>query len=545
MDIHTSNPLAPGVVDGSYRELALWTINDNDDDEFSTLNLKANPLVDRPDAANRFSSWKYGDPITPLPRLYPNDPLVVRTISISPTLDTLHVVGGRTMLEPRYRAPDGYGDLQSAGTLIDAVHYGISERYTLVLNGQGPDLRMQPGDYLYANGLQHRLEDGAWGIVRILPGRVDDLMPLPGVATPSDHYTLPTSTGAAPPAGTGPGNPCPANAPARTFDLTALDRSNSGGNAGRTAYVPTVDVAAIKARVKVPEPLVMHVVAGDCVTVTVRNQLTAPVGFVVGKLAREMGSGGVNVGFNTDQNVAPGASRQYVYYVPTERIGSAAVGDLANPDSMKRGLYGAVVVAPASTVSGRPTIFRDPDTGALKDIGAQVLVRAPGQQPENYRDFTVTLADDDVQIGRDTMPYPTDARAGATVVNYHSAPTIGGDGAFTDPGDVPWLTGYAGDPVMVHVLMAPGSENSHVFSLGGLRWPQDPRMRGASWMSAQGMAGWETFDMAVVGGMGGGNPGDYFYGDLRRPFTAAGAWGLQRVLPVGSCTIRRVDASAC
>ena len=545
VDINTHNPLAPGLVNGSYRELALWTMDDNDADAYSTFNLKANPLIDRPDQANQFSSWKYGDPITPLPRLYPHDPLVVRTVAITPTLDTLHLLGGRTLLEPRQTAPDANGDPTPIGTIIDAVHYGISERYTLVFNGEAPNMQMQPGDYLYSNGVQHRMQDGAWGIMRILPGLVDDLKPLDGVATPSTPYTMPTPTGQDPPASDGPGNPCPTGAPSRTFDLTAIDRSGANANGGRTAYVPTSDAAAIKARTKNPEPLVMHVVAGECVKVTLRNQLLDPVGFAMGKLVREGGSGGVNVGFSTDQNTPPGGSRQYVYYVPSAQIGSAAVGDLASNTTMSRGLYGMVVVAPASTVPGQPTIFRDPVTGDLKDLGAQVLVRAPGNVPANYRDFAVTLADDDVQMGRDMMPYPTNANAQATLLNYQSAPTAGGDSSFTDPGQVPWLTGYAGDAELVHVLMAPGSENSHVFSLGGLRWPQDRRIPNSNWMTSQGMAGWETFDLQVVGGVGGGHTGDSFYGDTRLPFTQAGAWGLQRSLPTSSCSILRVDASTC
>ncbi|RNM12670.1 multicopper oxidase domain-containing protein [Nocardioides pocheonensis] len=538
VDIHTSSPLAPGIVDGSFRELALWTINDNDQGSFSTLNLRANPLADRPDKAHQFSSWTYGDPLTPLPKLYPDDPLVVRSISISPTLDSLHFVGARTLLEPRYAYAGGYG-----GTVIDAVHGGISERYTLVLNGQPSWMRLRPGDYLYANGMEDRLQQGAWGIVRILPGLVPDLKALPGVTTPSTSYAEPAPT-AGPPPDASPGNPCPAGAAARAFDLTAIDRSNTN-NGSRTAYVPTADAAAIRQRLKLPEPLVMHVVAGDCVTVTLRNELTVPVGFSMGKLDREAGSSGADVGFNPEQNVAPGATRTYVYSVPTDQIGSAAVGDLASAGSLKRGLYGVVVVAPKSTVPGQPTIFRDPATGALKDLGAQVLVRAPGQIRPNYRDFTVTLADDDIAIGRDFMPYPTSANAGRTLLSYATAPPGGDAGSFTDPGGVPTLTAYAGDPMLVHVLMAPGSENSHVFSLGGLRWPQDRHVSMSNWMTAQGMAPWETFDLDVVGGAGGGRPGDYFYGDERRPFTEVGAWGLQHVLPADSCSIRRVDASTC
>ncbi|NYI46603.1 FtsP/CotA-like multicopper oxidase with cupredoxin domain [Nocardioides aromaticivorans] len=538
VDIHTTNPLAPGLVDGSFRELALWTINDNDQSAFSTLNLRANPLADRPDKAHQFSSWTYGDPLTPLPRLYPDDPLVVRTISVSPTLDTLHFLGARTLLEPRQSA-----DGQPNGTLIDAIHGGISERFTLVLNGKPDAMRLRAGDYLYANGMEARTQQGAWGIVRVLPGLVPGLQPLPGVTSPTASYTEPTSTGGAPPDAP-PGNPCPAGAPARSFDLTAVDRSNVY-NGSRTAYVPTVDVNAIIQRTKQPEPLVMHVVAGECVTVTLRNRLLTPVGFGMGKLDREAGSGGVDVGFAPEQDVAPGGTRTYRYYVPTDRIGSAAIGDLANATSLKNGLYGAVVVAPASTVAGQPTIFRDPVTGALKDLGSQVLVRAPGQAHPNYRDFTVTLADDDIAIGRDQMPYPTDADAGRTLLGYRAAPAGDGPGAFAGAGDVPTLTAYAGEPTTVHVLLAPGSENSHVFTLGGLYWPQDRTIRYSNWMSAQGLGAWETFDLDVVGGAGGGEPGDYVYGDARRPFTAVGAWGVQHVLPADSCSVRRVDATTC
>lgn len=548
VDIHTSSVLSPGLVNGSFRELALWTINDNDANGYSTLNLKANPLIDRPDKPNQFSSWTYGDPGTPLPRLYANDPLVIRTISVSPTVDTLHLQGGRTLLEPRYTHVDGSGTASPEGTVIDAIHYGISEKFTLIFNGEKPDMRMRPGDYLYANGVEQRTQQGAWGIVRVLPGKVDGLRPLPGVQGPTGDFTLPTMTGGAPPPSTYAGNPCPPGAPARRFDLSAMDRSGTF-NGARTAYVPNADVYAIDKRLKSPEPLVLHVVAGECVTVNLTNLLATPVGFSVGKLDRDAGSGGVNIGFASDQNVAPSATRQYVYYVSSEELGTAAIADLANPSTLKQGLYGAVVVAPASKVAGLRTSFSDPTTGRARDIGAQVLVHVPGAVPQHYRDFTVTMADDDAKIGQDFMPYPTGASVGRSLVNYRAAPAGDGPTAFRNPGNVPWLTAYAGDPEVVHVLMAPGSENSHVFSLGGLRWDQDRFIGESDSVTAQGMGAWETFNAQVMGGAGGTQeaPGDYFYGDLRRPFTEAGLWGLQRVLPSNpaSCTIRRVDGTTC
>jgi hypothetical protein len=54
----------------------------------------------------------------------------------------------------------------------------------------------------------------------------------------------------------------------------------------------------------------------------------------------------------------------------------------------------------------------------------------------------------------------------------------------------------------------------------------------SQWQS-RGVGPWEKLDIKVSGGAGGAaqQPGDYFYGDLRRAFTEAGMWGLFRVLP--------------
>ena len=190
-DIHTTNPLAPGIVDGSFREMALWTINDNDHADYSTLNLKAEPTTGR-DPANQFSSYKYGDPLTPLPRAYPGDPIVVRTINVSPTVDTLHFQGARFLTEPRYTDANG-----PEATPHDALHYGVSEKYTLMLQGAGKTLK--PGDYLYGNGINFRQNQGAWGIVRVLAGHTPDLQPLPDNPTPTTETTLPTTNGSNPP----------------------------------------------------------------------------------------------------------------------------------------------------------------------------------------------------------------------------------------------------------------------------------------------------------------------------------------------------------
>src|SRR3954468_6873040 len=174
VDIHTNNAMAPGKVDGSFRELALWTIDTNPVTD-STLNLRAEPFEPRVNdggAANVYSSWRHGDPWTPLPRAYAGDPFVIRTINASEGVDGLHVDGHRFFFENRYTGPDGTVE----STPTDAIHYGVSERYTLILDGGAGGIGRKPGDYLYENTVGRRTRQGAWGIIRVLPRHVASLL---------------------------------------------------------------------------------------------------------------------------------------------------------------------------------------------------------------------------------------------------------------------------------------------------------------------------------------------------------------------------------
>src|SRR4051794_37445662 len=156
--------LAPGLVGGSFRELALWTLDENPVTD-STLNLRAAPWADRPggggtlagDPSLLFSSYANGDPNTPLPRAYTGDPFVIRTINVGPSVDTLHVDGHRFYLENRMLGADG----APLATPTDGLTYGISERFTAILDGGAG----KPGDYLYMNGIGRRFRQGAWGIL--------------------------------------------------------------------------------------------------------------------------------------------------------------------------------------------------------------------------------------------------------------------------------------------------------------------------------------------------------------------------------------------
>ncbi len=99
----------------------------------------------------------------------------------------------------------------------------------------------------------------------------------------------------------------------------------------------------------------------------------------------------------------------------------------------------------------------------------------------------------------------------------------------------------------VHLLGAPGSEQPHALALGGLRWSTDPLIDGANTVETAQVSPWTSTDVEVIGGMGGQGRlvGDMWYGDLRRPFTTAGMWGLIRSLPEDSCEVKRLDGEAC
>ena len=548
VDIHTNNPLVPGEVNGSFREFALWTLDENPVTD-STLNLRSEPWADRllanPDPSLLFSSYTHGDPFTPLPRAYAGDPFVIRTINVGPAVDGLHVDGHRFWLENRYQANG-----RTIAKAIDTIHYGVSERFTLVLKGGAGGATAEPGDYLYMNSVGRRFRQGAWGLLRVLPKQVGDLQPLPGTNPPAGG-SIPSPTGGRPPLAAGSGEPCPVDAPQRTFAVSAVDLrssgagglgASSGGDRVRAAFVPTYSAAAVERGAAV-DPLVLHVAAGDCVSVALSNRRAlARTSFHVGELVATGGSSGVNAGYGPENTVAPGETRTYRFFADTSDIGAALVTDLGANDAGKLGLYGAIVVAPEGAT------FTDPASGFPRPIGAQVDVHVPGTP--GYRDFTLALSDDDPIIGGSFMPYPVDVK-NAALVNYRSAPRAEGADQFSslvngDPG-TPLLRAYSGDPVQVHALVTPGSEQAHVFNLGGVSWRSDPNLPHSQGVESRGLAPWESLDATILGGAGGvrHTVGDLFYGDLRRPFTNAGMWGLQRVLSDPTCPIRPLDGLSC
>ena len=94
-----TRPLAPGLVDGSFRELALWTIDDNPITD-STLNLRAEPWADRLGAGRRPVDCCSAPGRTATRSRRCRWPTAatrscIRTINVGDAIDTLHIDGHR------------------------------------------------------------------------------------------------------------------------------------------------------------------------------------------------------------------------------------------------------------------------------------------------------------------------------------------------------------------------------------------------------------------------------------------------------------------
>jgi manganese oxidase len=297
-----------------------------------------------------FSSVAHGDPPTPLLRAYVNDPVVIRQVGLDEQVGDIRITGHR-FAEERFN-PNG--------VLTDAGTAGVSEKMDYVLQGGAGQFA---GDYLYYSGRSLSLESGAWGIFRVMntlhTSGPDALEALPDRTAPPAGPGFPTltNTGKAPPAAPADsGSVCPSSAPSRSYNVSIFNGitfdqgmpGESDANAGGSwavMYALTQDEAAIKAGTKPAVPLVIRANAGDCLKVTLHNDLptdnftwtwgsgSTKAGFNIGNvLYNPQTSNGGAIGYDPDSSVAPGSSRTYVYYVDRE-LGTNLILNMANESS--------------------------------------------------------------------------------------------------------------------------------------------------------------------------------------------------------------------
>jgi len=345
-----------------------------------------------------------GDPFTPLLRAYEADKVQIRVLVGAHEESHNFSVHGQKWLYERSDPNSGYRNSQAMG---------ISEHFEFELPGIAAIKGSTPFvDYLYKPGSSVDNQwNGTWGLLRAYRGAVSlqpDLQPLSnnltGRAKAADNNKDFNGT-------------CPVAAPSRKFSVTAVaaqnalpggtlvynSRTNQGGklhDPTAILYVRTNDIDAATGKLKagVPvEPLVLRANAGDCIEMTLFNNLPANLQDLPGwntlpmivdgfnanqvKPSNQVGlhpqlvaydvvsSDGANVGFNVvgnpesytpdgRQTAKPGESVKYKWYAGDIRMnGTIKVAtpiefgatNLISSDPIKhsnKGAIGSLIVEP-------------------------------------------------------------------------------------------------------------------------------------------------------------------------------------------------------
>ncbi|HHY57224.1 MAG TPA: multicopper oxidase domain-containing protein [Chloroflexi bacterium] len=547
----TEAGLFPGPQDGTvrgFREFVVFFMADNPANPPSggAINLTAAPFIERGlDPGRYFCSATNGDPNTPIFRAYLGDPVIVRGMSVVEKEGALRISGHRFRQER----------FSLEGDQSDVSGQDVSERYDLILENGAGGIQQRPGDYLYYTTIKEQFVDGAWGLLRVHDTAQPDLRPLPGRAPAPAGVGFPQNMQAngnqVQPA-THPGDVCPLGAPVRSYDVAIFrqaipyfapypspEEPPAAIDGGGMIYALAEDEAAIKAGAKPVTPLVLRVNAGECLEITLRNNLAAPAAGAPPEVASlhlskltydPQGSYGAAVGWNRDSTVAPGQRRLYRFYADRE-LGTALMYNLANPHQVARGAFGAVIVEPPDAIYRNPVDGTEVRSGVVADI-----LSASG----SFREYVALLQDEDDVIGQNEMPYPIQVK-GFTGMNYRADPwdsrlltdpnpaTVFATNAFHgDPANL--FQAYSGDPVVIR-LGKPWGTQGQTFAVEGHRWPLEPNMRDANLIGVKSIRAGETFELKLAGGAGGetGASGDYLFGDMRYAFREAGIWGIMRV----------------
>ncbi|APR74863.1 Hypothetical protein A7982_00209 [Minicystis rosea] len=405
----------PGTMLINYRNepIPLRIANRNPDGTFS---LKAG---DKGRMHHVFRTAIHGDPFTPILPIYERDKVQVRLIQGAQEEQHVYSVHGFRWLTEAADPDSGFRNDQA---------FGISEHFEFVMQSFSTSTKNADGsvDHLYESAPTDDLWNGMWGILRSFGKRIPGLLPLPNNPPPA-QLAPPTPV-------------CPAGAPVRAYEVHAITaKGNLPGD--RLSYneefklydpdailfVKKEQLADLRSGARKPEPLILRAAAGDCVKVTLVNDLplvppktphwnynppiterfntnqvpsSNNVSLHPQLVSYDMNRGdGANIGQNEVQTVAPGQTRTYTWYagqivpklgggeqhVPVE-FGVVNLKDMA--DVVNHGVNAAI-----------GTLVIEPQGAAWvadPKMEAQALVQHVdlGGQPRSFREHVLVYQDE-------------------------------------------------------------------------------------------------------------------------------------------------------
>ncbi|WP_157245806.1 hypothetical protein [Nonomuraea typhae] len=480
----------------------------NDDQGVMGVNYRLEPFEARrnSDMANMFSSSgpaNHGNPNTPIPRAFEGDRIKWRLFQLSQEESHgFNLERFRWKQEPK--DPDS--------PWVQAQHIGMLE-YFDVQADMGYEM-YQPGDpgeyrnYLYNYAGADDWFLGTWGELVVYGCREGFEPPTGRLAWLPDNMPAEICAGPQPekhgPPLPLPGrnNPCPhlpdetITVPIKRHTVVAFNKDLTYNAAGDhdpngAMFALEADVAAIKAGTKKAEPLVLRANAGDCIEITLKNQLEpakmAPhcfEGTEPGQLGfRDPSEGGLtlpgcldqppknehnvpgfkplpvssrvglrsaladshvqgagsNVGTNyPDTTVAPGASGFYRWYAPEEdgATGLGILQDYADPlNHGHHGLYAGLVIEPKGST------YLDPKTGAELKSGTDAVIADPNGK--DFREHVVLMNSDLSLVRKNTnQPVPDNYDLALTPSRQADDPEDQGEFAVNYSNE-PWSHRYA------------------------------------------------------------------------------------------------------
>ncbi len=499
------------------------------------------------------------DPFTPLLRLYNGDQVQIRIlVGAHEEGHNFTVHGIKWLFEPSERN-SGFRNGQMMG---------ISEHFEFISPVVAGINQIAPfADFLYQAGASvDNLWNGTWGIMRAYNESQANLLPLPNGFT-----SIPPIVNLA---DFNQRIPCPNAAPVRNFDVTARTAQQAlpGGKliynprAGAANNGPLNDPTAViffrtsdlSNGTLIPgrpiEPLILRANAGDCIQLTLRNDLPATMPDLDGfntlpmivdnfnanqiRPSNHVGlhsqlliydvtdSDGANVGSNDPQTVAPGGTRTYRWYAGdlsydrnTDRIVATPIEfgatNLISSDPIKhsnKGAIGALIIEPQGATWTEDASSR-----------ASATVTPPGGP--SFRDFVLLFQNDiNMRFGNGTaIPNLAEAEdpedSGQKAFNYKSEPfwfrmgfapdapltftrtlnftnvlanaQVGGNPV------TPIFTAQRGVPVRFRVLHPQGHPRNNVFQTHGHIWEEEPWINNSTRIGSNVFSEWKGAEMGM------------------------------------------------
>lgn len=540
----------------------------HDDQGVMGINYRCEPLMFRKgDPAYAFSSYKHGDPCTPIFRAYEGDPIRIRLLDGAfEEQHSFNIHGMRFRKEIK----------DELSPIINSQTLGISEAFNFEI-----DEDYKKGDYLYYFGGMDDLWLGLWGLIRVYDKLNDCLIPLSDRKRPKEDKCCCSKHERIDKCSEVPKPKCvkfvckKKNKKVKKFDIVAIQKDivyNKYGDHDPNGlmFVRAEDEEAILCGEIEPKPLILRANAGDLIEVKLTNHLfekvpeskfpevpvqtdypaSNRVSLHANLLKYDvLTSDGTTVGYNPDQTIGVGETITYKWYAD-EELGACLLTGFADiMNHRKHGLFGAIIIEPPESK------YLCNECGIETEKGDEELIVSNPE--ETFREMVIFMQNglalynkdgeliDLIEEGHEehegeAEEFDTEDQ-GQKAFNYRSEryenrleknkdlTKVMDSCVHGDPA-TPLFKAYTGDNVKIRLIMPADKPRNIGFVIHGHSWRQQDKDPLSPIVSTAGaISVGNVFNYTIYGGTN-KLPGDYCYrsGSFRWD-VEQGMWGILRL----------------